>query len=68
MRMLSPLTLGVYLIHPFLIESLGRWFGITTTTFGPILSLLLVYSLVVGMSFAFTVLVSKIPILNRWII
>ena len=68
MRALSPLTLGVYLVHPFFIESLEKWFGTTTTTFEPILSVLLVFSLVTGVSFAFTALVSKIPILNRWII
>ena len=64
----SKCTLGIYLLHPFIIEHLKSWFGITTVSFNvwlsvPIISIII---FVVGMLVTFGLL--KIPVVNKWLV
>ena len=61
---LSDATLGVYLIHPLLLNVFER-FGLAVTRRAPISSLLLVCALLTPSSFALVLAARRIPILRR---
>ncbi len=61
---LSDATLGVYLIHPLLINLLER-VGIAVTGNAPLASLLGVFAVLAVLSFAFALIGRRIPLLRR---
>ena len=65
-RTLSLLTLGVYLIHPIVLEALG-FLGITPLNYYPLVSIPLIAIIVFGISLIGSWLISKLPYL-KWVI
>lgn len=65
-ELLSELSLGMYLVHDFF-NMRFKLIGLTTTSFNPIISVpLLTFAIFIG-SFVVTLIISKIPLLNRFI-
>jgi len=64
---LSKASFCIYLSHMFVLYLLIRA-GITASLFAPILSVPLIASVILCISFAIYFVISKIPILNKWII
>lgn len=60
-RLLSDCTLGVYLIHPLILNLLGR-FGLSVSSARPVLTLLGVVLLLAAVCFALVAIVWKIPL------
>ena len=63
---LSTLTLGVYLVHPFILLRLEMLFGFTTLSFSPFLSIPVIVLTVTAASFLITYLMTKIPIIKKF--
>lgn len=63
---LSENTFGVYLIHPMVIDALKGVFGIDTMSFPPIVSLFVITSLVISISFSIVVVLKRVPIIKRF--
>lgn len=61
-------TLGIYLIHPFIIEYLQIWFGINTVSFNPWFSIPIISMGVFALSIIMILLLSKVPVANKWLI
>lgn len=59
-RELSACTLGVYLLHPFVLESLGRM-GVSVNDYSPFAGLPLLFFLIVVPSFLAVFLLRRIP-------
>jgi surface polysaccharide O-acyltransferase-like enzyme len=57
-------TLGVYLIHPLMINVLER-FGLAVTTSAPVLSLLGFFVLLAAVCFVFAMVARRIPLLRK---
>lgn len=66
--LLSKCTFGVYLIHPVFIDIFCRYFGITTLSVNPIISVPLLTLAVYLVTFAASVTLNKIPFINKWIV
>ena len=64
---ISKITFGIYLVHMFFITLLQH-FGITTLSFNPILSVPVLSAVVFLCSFAVSWLISKIPLLGRYLV
>ena len=64
LRELSGCTLGVYLLHPFVLESLGRM-EITVNDYSPFVGLPLLFALIVVPCFAVIFLIRRIPGLRK---
>lgn len=64
---LSKYTLFVYLIHIFVLEHLKSWFGVTTMSFNPWISVpaLALFVFVICMLSAW--IADKVPIVNKWL-
>lgn len=62
----SKITLGIYLLHPLFLMLLNR-LDITTLSFSPILSVPVLAGVVFFCSFLVAWLLSKIPLIGRWI-
>lgn len=60
------ITFGIYLIHEFFIMLL-RYFGVSTLSFNPILSVPVLSAAVFLCSFVVAWLISKIPLLGRYL-
>lgn len=65
---LSKCSFGTYLIHPFFIESLNKFLNITSLSFNPVLSVPALSILVFIFSLAFSIVLNKIPFVNKWIV
>ena len=65
---LSRYSFGVYLVHPLVIETLGKQFGLTTLSFHPALAVPLMTLPVLGVSYAVSWALSKIPVLGKYIV
>lgn len=65
---LSGLSFGVYLIHPFVLESLNRWFGLNTLSFHPIISVPLLMVIVPAVSWLGSYILNRIPVLNKYLV
>lgn len=65
--LLSKLSFGIYLVHDFIITLLEQ-IGITTLSYNIFLSIPINTILVFIISFIITYIISKIPILNKYII
>ena len=62
----SKVTLGIYLIHPLFLMLLDR-LDITTLSFTPVLSVPVLAGLIFFCSFLVAWLLSKIPLIGRWL-
>ena len=65
---ISKCTLGIYLIHPFLIEQLNAKFGINTLSFNTWISVPAISILVFVVGTLVILVLSKIKIVNKWLI
>ncbi len=63
---LSPLTFGVYLIHPFIMDQLDGKFELNALTFSPMFSIPLLTVLIVLICFAVTYVMNKIPVVKKF--
>ncbi|GMO11234.1 MAG: hypothetical protein Ta2A_19390 [Treponemataceae bacterium] len=61
-------SFGIYLIHVFMITFVNSFFGIYWYTFNPIISVPIICVLVFLLSYLVTLIISKVPILKRYII
>jgi len=60
-------TLGIFLMHALIIQILDK-FGINSLTINPILSIPLISILVFIISQIGTMIINKVPVLNKYII
>lgn len=67
-NMFSKLTLGVYLIHPFIISILEIKFNLNTLSFNSLLSVPILSILVFILSIAISALIKMIPKINKYIL
>ena len=65
---ISKCTLGIYLMHLFIIERLEIWLGINTTSFNTWFSIPIICVAVFVISTIVTLVLSKIPVINKWLI
>ena len=65
---ISACTLGVYLVHPFVLEHLNLFFGFNTLIVNPLIGVPMVGVSAFLISILAMMLLKKIPILNKWII
>lgn len=61
---IAPLTLGIYLVHPFLIDGLANS-GVTTLLIPPLFSIPLIVGIVVLGSAVITYIFSKVPVVSQ---
>ena len=66
-RYLSSCTFGIYLIHPFILQSLDS-IGLNTMKFNPIISTPAIMTLTFVISFFIISIIKKIPIMNKYIV
>lgn len=65
--LLSQHSFGAYLVHIFFRDVLAVM-GLDTLTFAPVISVPVKSALVVFLSFIFSYILNKIPVLNKWIV
>lgn len=65
---LSELSLGAFLVHAFLIETLDDRFHINTTTGNPVLTLPLLWLGVAAASFLISWILHQIPLVKKWLV
>lgn len=61
-------SFGIYLVHDFMIRFVINYFGITWNTYNPIISVPIICILVFLLSYIVTLIISRIPILKKYII
>jgi surface polysaccharide O-acyltransferase-like enzyme len=61
-------SFGIYLVHAFMITFVNNYFGINWNTYNPIISVPVICVLVFIVSYAVTLIISKIPIIKKYII
>ena len=64
---LSAGTLGVYLLHVFLLEHLQQWSGSLFSTVSPLVSIPLLSLAVFGLAMGLSCLIRRIPGVGKWI-
>ncbi len=64
---LSGASLGIYLLHPFILETLQK-VGVDSMMFAPVLAIPVVVLCVVVISFTITILLRKISVFNKYFI
>ncbi len=67
-KKLSIYSFGVYLVHPLIIEGIDDIYGITTSSFNPVISVLAISLLVYIISNVISCILKRIPFLNRYIV
>lgn len=65
---ISKCTLGIYLVHPLIIDSLKRFAGITNLSFNPVLSVPVLALSVFVLSLIVSEIIYKIPFVGKWIV
>lgn len=65
---LSTYTLGIYLVHPFILEQIDNILGLNSLTFDPIVSTILVSLIVMFISTIISFILHKIPIIKEYIV
>lgn len=63
----SKCSLGVYLVHIFVLEGLRQFFHFSTRSLAPIYSIPLLSLSVFFISLLISVILNKIPIINKWL-
>lgn len=66
MRSLTQCSFGIYLVHMLVREKLAVWFGLTTLSFRPMLSVPLLSILVMGISWAIVMALRRIPVIQKY--
>lgn len=64
----SKCTLGIYMVHPLILDSLKRFAGITNLTFNPLVCVPMLVMSVFVLSFAVSAVINRIPLLGKWIV
>ena len=64
----SKCTLGIYLIHPLLLSLLDAVFNFNTLSFNPVLSVPIIWLLIFATSTLLSIILNKIPFINKWIV
>lgn len=64
----SKCTFGVYLIHPFFIELIKKYFNITSLTINPIFAVPILSVIVFLLSLLVSALLNLIPIVKNWMV
>lgn len=65
---LSKCSFGVYLIHPFLIETLSKLLHVTTLSFSPFLSVPVLSAAVFLVSVLLSWVMNQIPFIKKWLV
>ena len=65
---LSSYTLGVYLVHPFILEQLDILFGLNSLTFNPVISIIIIAIIVMIISMLISAILHKIPYIRDYIV
>lgn len=65
---LSRCTLGVYMLHVFVLEHLDRWFGVSSLSFQPLISIPLLSLAIFLLCLGVSALLRRIPLLGKWIV
>ena len=66
--LISKCTLGIFLVHPFVIEHLDQWFGFSVLSFTAWFSVPIICVLVFVISTLVVMGLLKIPVVNKWLI
>lgn len=66
-QLISRCSLGVYLVHLIVLESLDLCFGLNSLSLNPIVSVPLVAGAVLVISYTISIAVYKIPKIGKWI-
>lgn len=67
-KRLSKYSFGAYLIHVLVIEQLSIRFGLSTLSFNPIISVIIVGVVVIIISFGLSGILNHIPIVKKYIV
>lgn len=67
-RKVSKNSFGVYLVHPLIIEILKFNFGITTLSWNPIISIIIITIVVTVISYIISAVLNSIPKVNKYIV
>lgn len=67
-KKLSQYSFGAYLVHIIIIDQLNIRFSLNTLSFNPIFSVPIISSIVFIISFTISIIISKIPILKKFIV
>lgn len=65
---ISKCSFGIYFIHVFMIRFINNYFGLSWNTFNPIISVPIICILVFLLSYIVSLIISKMPILKKYII
>lgn len=65
---LSKYSFGAYLVHAMVLEQLHHFFGIHTLSFHPIVSVIVIVSIVCVISFGISGMLNSIPVLKKYIV
>lgn len=65
---LSKYSFGAYLVHALVLEQLDKLFGVGTLMCNPILVIIVVLTLVCGISYIISWGINRIPFLNKYIV
>lgn len=65
---LSECTLGIYLLHVYVLDILKEWYALDTLSFKPIISVWIIAGIVFFICLAVIAILKKIPIINRWVV
>ncbi len=68
LKALSKYSFGVYLVHPLLIEGIRDYFHISVLSFNPVLSVPIMSTVILVLSYSISALLHRIPYLNRYIV
>ena len=64
---MSKCTFGIYLVHDFMIKFVNIYFGLHWNTFNPLISVPVICILVFLLSYLAAFTISKIPLLNKYV-
>jgi len=67
-RYISECTLGIYLLHVYVMDTLSVGYGIHTKAFGPVEGVLIVSVIVFAICLAVIAILKKIPIVKKWVV
>lgn len=67
-KLFSSCSLGMYLVHLYVLEKLNDWGKINTLSYNPILSMILVFGITTIISFVFVFSLKQIPIVKKYIV
>lgn len=67
-KLLSSCSLGMYLIHVYVLDKLNVWGNINTLSFNPIFSIFVVFGLTSFISFIFILCLKQIPVIKKYLV